>query len=130
MKPLKTLKDASKDLNLAYEKQDWGIINSEPSRLKEFIHYFHQNFPVGDPTFKYYMFELIVASFNDILVQCKATSKDISIFTTFVKKHQSDKVYKTIFCYWASIKEEKEFPVGYFLEKLPIGLRTRDVIPW
>ena len=35
------LKIASKDLGLIFHEQDWGIINSDGLRVREFIDYFY-----------------------------------------------------------------------------------------
>ena len=67
----KTLKDATKDLELVYEEQDWGIINSDVDRIKNFIQYFNKYEKKSDNTFKYYVFELIIASFNDAILENK-----------------------------------------------------------
>ncbi len=110
----KTLKDATKDLELVYEEQDWGIINSDPLRVKEFIIYFNKNLKQGDNSFKYYMFELIVSSFNDAILENKI--KDLeNIFSDFINKYKNEKLYQTIFSYWIEIKSNYDFPVGNYL---------------
>jgi len=112
-KKIDELKIASKDLGLTFEEQDWGIINSDELRVKEFIDYFNKNYKTKSNTFKYYMFELIVASFNDAIIE-KKTEEIETVFKDFVDSHKNEEVYQSIFSYWIRIRDD-EFPVGEYL---------------
>lgn len=114
----KTLKDASEELKLCYEEQDWGIINSDPNRIKEFINYFEKHKNSKSNSFKYDMFELIVASYNDAILEDKINNIIENDFRDLINEHKNEELYQTIFSYWIEIKNNEEFPVGNYLEKL------------
>lgn len=110
----KKLKDATSDLNLSYEEQDWGIINSDSSRVLEFIDYFNSNKKSKSSSFKYSMIELIISSFNDAIIENKINQKVENSFKDFIFHHKNKELYETIFNYWVSIKDDPEFPVGKY----------------
>lgn len=111
----KSLKKISKELNLDFETQDWGIINSSPERLIEFIDYFKENVLFDNQT-KYEIFDLIIASFNDGLVENKFKISTIKLFVDFIYEYSPNETFKPILDYWKSIKNE-EYPVSYFFGK-------------
>ena len=53
------LKQVSDELNLSFETQDWGIINSDENRVSEFISFFNENSDL-ESSLKYEVYELII----------------------------------------------------------------------
>ena len=111
------LKSVSEELNLSFETQDWGIINANPHRIEEFIGYFAQHDYLPKEV-KYPFFDLIVASFNDAILESLVNKENESLFKEFIKKHSIDELYKPILDYWKRITNEEEFPVGKLLKKI------------
>jgi hypothetical protein len=70
-KEMELLKQVSEELELSFETQDWGIINSSSDRVHEFIQYFEDN--KMENSIKYELFELVIASFNDAIIEKKWT---------------------------------------------------------
>ena len=66
-KKLGFLDIVSAELNLDNTAQDWGIENAAPARIKEFIEYFNTH--KFSNVVKYELFDLIVASFNDAILE-------------------------------------------------------------
>jgi hypothetical protein len=102
----------SQDLGLKYESQDWGIINANYKRVKDFINYYQKfNHPIY---LKYDLLELIIASFNDYELSEFKDKKIEMIFCNFLKKVCTEINLNTYnpFQYWIDITNEREFPVG------------------
>lgn len=95
---------------------DWGIINSDGSRVLEFIHYIDER-DYLDFTIRYSFVELIIASMNDAIMEGKADCEVHSKFYEYIKPILNDNKYYPYVTYWISIKSEEEYPVGYLLEK-------------
>lgn len=106
------LKQISTDLFLEYESKDWGIINSCSDRVEEFINYFNKNneFPTN---IQFELFELIVASFNDLILEHKEDNTTTNLFVNFVVSN-SRKPFLDIIDYWKGIYNEEEFPVAKY----------------
>ena len=115
------LKAVSDELGLTFfddqvsgANQDWGLINGSPGRMEEFIEYFTIHKPFSKIV-KYRLFELIIASFNEDLLEGSATKEKEQLFKQFVKNHSSDPFFKPILLYWKRIANKEDFPVGRLL---------------
>jgi len=115
------LKTVSDELGLTFfddqtsgVNQDWRLINGSPGRMEEFIEYFtiHKSL---SKIVKYRLFELIISSFNEDLLESSATKEKELLFKQFIKKHSSNPTFKPILLYWKRITNEEEFPVGKLL---------------
>ncbi len=113
---LELLKRVSKELELSFETQDWGIINSSSDRVNEFVQYFEDN-QILENSIKYELFELIIASFNDAILEGKMDKNLKSLFRDFLDKNSHNTTFKPIIDYWKSIENE-EYPVGKLLEEI------------
>ena len=108
----KNRKKISHDLGLNYGSQDWGIVNANYKRVRDFIEYYRNfNHPIY---LKYDLLELIIASFNEYELSGFKDKKLETQFCDFVKKVCTEINLHTYnpFQYWIDIKNEKEFPVG------------------
>lgn len=103
------VKQISVDLGLNYEEQDWGIINSDPQRVKEFIEYFLSE---SDLSFedKYQVLELIIASFNDAIINSLVDTDLDGLFSSFISNID---LSHPVLVYWKSVQDE-EFPVAKY----------------
>ncbi|WP_298760640.1 hypothetical protein [uncultured Psychroserpens sp.] len=101
------MKKITEDLNLNFESQDWGIINASPDRLEEFVKYFETS--RYSEKEKYELFELIIASYNDCLIEIKEKSK---IFEDFISNTKGSDTYNTIINYWKNLDNDDEFPIS------------------
>ena len=103
--------DVSKQLNLSYETQDWGIINADALRINEFINFYHSN-PAVAPFMKSDFLELIIASYNKAILDGIDNQPLQKVVLDFV---QEIKDCPWILKYWKSIADDNEFPVGNIL---------------
>lgn len=114
MQKSEILKQISLELNLAYEPQDWGIINADPNRVKEFISFYNDlNY---QDSIKYELFELIIASFNDLILEKKNEEVENNLFLNFIKNNLS-LPFINILDYWSKICNNDEFPVAKYFPK-------------
>lgn len=106
------LKSLSDELELEFESQDWGIANANPRRFEEFLSfYFSREFSFYE---KYELEELIIASFNEKLIDHQQVNEDAFIdFLSHVN-------YKGHLGYWASLytSDADEFPVSEIIRKV------------
>jgi hypothetical protein len=103
------------DLNIQYDRsdtQDWGIINADAKRVEEFINYYVKN--KLHRTQQYSLFELIIASYNETLLQKIDTETLNKIFLEFINNYKNETLNGVIE-YWKSIYDEDNFPVGKLL---------------
>ncbi|TDR17587.1 hypothetical protein [Marinicella litoralis] len=108
-KALELLKNLSNQLSLSYEPQDWGIINADSSRFIEFNKYYcDSNLESCE---KYQIEELIIASFNEVLLNNMQTYESLSVFFGFLNKAE----HKVVLDYWQSLNED-EFPVARIIK--------------
>lgn len=111
---IKDLSTISNELGLEYYDQDWGIVNGTADRFVEFVAYFEQLNHASNHV-RMEFFELIISSYNELLLEKKETDIKSTVFNAFVSKHSRDNLFKPIVRYWAGIANDDEFPVGYFL---------------
>ena len=113
MKPswIKKLSDAL-DLDSSFE-QDWGICNSSPKRISEFILFYETN-KIDHPYEPEALAELIFQSVNDHLEEASLEEQTLEMLGNFVQQHSSN--FPTTFEYWLSL-EGKEWPISETLRK-------------
>ena len=115
MDPYKELRDLSSKLNLIFEPQDWGIINSSSSRTIEFIMFYENS--IMSEHLKYDFFELIIASYNDLILDNpKSIEKTRIVFKNFIVKYSDHEPMKIALSYWKNL-EGPEFPVSQYLKE-------------
>ncbi|ALR31265.1 hypothetical protein ATE47_12360 [Chryseobacterium sp. IHB B 17019] len=114
MEKLEIIKKISSELNLQYETQDWGIINADPNRVREFISYYNKS---DCPNIiKYELFELIIASFNELILEGKNEKLINDFFTDFINNNLT-LPFTDILDYWNNIYNKEEFPVAKYFPK-------------
>ena len=103
-------------LNLRDARQDWGITNSDPSRVDEFIRFCEtaeltsaQQFAMG---------ELVFASANDALAEGIANDHLADTFERFLASGLQCLPWHIR--YWSSLGNEEEFPIATLLHRLTI----------
>ena len=101
-------------LNLENTRQDWGITNSDPSRVAEFIRFCETT--ELTPVQQFAMGELVLASANDALVEGVADEGLIDIIERFLASGLHG--LPAHFGYWSSLDDEEEFPIGSLLRRL------------
>lgn len=109
------LRDLSNRLGLTFESQDWGIVNSDPCRLWEFIHFYESEALTATQRFE--LGELIIASANERLMgDVDELNEGIQTFIDFIKAHKDEQsVHIT---YWSSLEADEEFPVAAVLRTI------------
>jgi hypothetical protein len=111
------LKQASQFLNLSFETQDWGIINSDYKRVFEFIKYLEE-YPHSDEL-RYWLTELIIASINDGIEQKCYSANQLFNLKEYLKN--SNKLHQSVIEYWTSLTEAPnadEFPGSFWLKSV------------
>ncbi len=121
----KTYDEVNKNLGLI-EDADWGIINEDADRVKEFIEYYNKNADLLEP-FKIYEFiELVISSFNAALVEEKVDNELKFLFKEFIYPHLADEDdsplsrYEAV-SYWACFDPEvarRDFPVAFMIKEM------------
>ncbi|MGB8367419.1 MAG: hypothetical protein WCD44_03610 [Candidatus Babeliales bacterium] len=114
MKKIDLLEVVSSDLGLSFIEQDWGIINGSSGRMEEFIKYYN-SYKYFPETIKYQLFELIIASFNEDLLEGSVTKEKELLFKKFIQQHSNNITFEPILTYWKKISDKEEFPVGKLL---------------
>ncbi len=99
-------------LGLAYEAQDWGIVNADASRLEEFILYYERH-PELDSTQRFELAELILASANELLLEGQASIP--MKLRSFLAQHGRDFVPHLE--YWRELDDQEEFPLTNWLDE-------------
>ncbi len=103
------LKNLSCELGLAYESQDWGIINADPKRLREFIQFYKTQYFCLSATQKFDLGELIMASANEAILEELITEETFTLFLQFIRKYRKELEYHLK--YWSSLEDTEEFPI-------------------
>ncbi len=106
--PKKLLVEICDELGLTFEGQDWGIINSDPSRFAEFIDYYESR--EMDKRQAYQVFELVLASMNDAMLEGRDIRTEI---LTFRNAHGRD--FPEQVEYWSKLANHEEFPIATVL---------------
>ena len=109
------LEEMCNDLGIDYDRydaQDWGIINADAKRVEEFINYFMEN--TLHRTQQFQVFELIMASYNEAMLERIDTEVLKKIFLEFVSIYNNEKL-DIIVKYWKSIYDEEIFQLGKVL---------------
>ncbi len=101
----------SQTLKLADGPQDWGIMNSDPSRIEEFIR-FRETAPLTSAQ-QFAMGELVFASMNDALIEGIA----VDDLERFLGLELHGLLWHVR--YWSSLGGE-EFPIAALLRRLAI----------
>jgi hypothetical protein len=110
------LKKVCKHLKIEFDKddmQDWGIVNSNPARVAEFIDYYKKT-ELDDET-RFHVFELIVASYNDAILGRLAKGQVKADFLQVIKESHDTPKLKIVRDYWKEIYNKENFPVGKLL---------------
>lgn len=100
------VKKMSLELGISYEPQDWGIVNANANRVDDFIEYFEKNFYELHTTQKFELFELIIASFNDAIIENLFTVNMQKSLADFLKKYADNSLYSVILRYWRENTDE------------------------
>jgi len=109
------LRELSVRLGLGYESQDWGIVNADPYRLREFIS-FYESEPLV-PSQRFELGELILASANErLLVGATDENEDMQMFVDFVRNHWQ--VQEAHIAYWLALQPDDEFPIAALLKRI------------
>ena len=90
----------SADLGLPEHQQDWGICNSDPRRIGEFIAYYMRN-KCDDEWEPEALAELIFQSAEDAAEEGLLTDQVKRAFLDWVAKKSSD--FPTTFAYWKAL---------------------------
>lgn len=115
---MKTLKDIHQDLSLSHPPdQDWGLVNGETGRTKDFIEYFNNNEQFIDKPTRLSYLDLVISSYNQNVLENKNIKHLYKPFKDYILKH-NESFYDVIIGYWISIRDDDEFPVGYVIEEI------------
>ena len=100
------LRELSDELDLAYEPQDWGIVNADGDRLDEFIGFFAQS--QLEPTQMFELADLILASANECMV------RGLKVYLPLLLKlaEQHKPAFAHHIEYWLGLSNDKEFPLS------------------
>tara|TARA_B100001750_G_C15379365_1_gene531599 strand:+ start:173 stop:535 length:363 start_codon:yes stop_codon:yes gene_type:complete len=113
-----TIEKISNDLGLK-NTSDWGIINDNPDRVKEFISYYNSHSHLFDLGIKINFTELIISSMNEAILENKRDNELDFFFREYIYEHLDDKfILINVIGYWMSIADEEEFPVGFLLDQI------------
>lgn len=112
---IERVKQMSRDLDLEYHPQDWGIVNGRAERIKEFIDYFQKGEQIFHSTQKFELFELIISSFNDAIIKEVLTDERKILLNSFLEKYSTDELYEVILNYWRRDDNEEEMPLWKYL---------------
>ena len=113
-----SLEKVSSELRLVLYEQDWGIANADYKRIPEFIQYFNRKETQLNEYFVCELTELVIASFNDFLVEGHKDTELIQQFNRFVDYLMNNEKCRKTVSYWKRISQNnlEEFPVGDWLE--------------
>ena len=111
------LQRISTDLKLIHFNQDWGIGNSDFNRVGEFLQYFVDEHHALDDFVKCELVELVIASFNELLIECQFDKKAEKQFNQFTEILANKYLCQKTLEYWKNISlhNEFEFPIGRLL---------------
>ena len=98
----------SKDLGLIATGQDFGIINADGKRLKEFIKYFKKNVAI-DPWEWEELADLILESANEAILEEYITEGEIDEISYILRFHRHK--FPQSWEYWIKIENEQDYPI-------------------
>lgn len=108
------LKKLSTDLGLEEYQQDWGICNSDPNRIQEFIRYFENNI-VEHPYEPEALAELILQSYEELEETGPEIEKDFGLIVKFIEDHGAE--FPMTLNYWRKLDGE-EWQLPSLLNKI------------
>ena len=114
------LRHLSKVLGLEYYCQDWGICNSCSNRVEEFIRFYESRSNCPNHV-KWDLVELIIASYNDRIVEGNANPTSDEMFKAFISRHKWEYHVRFQANYWKKIIEHEEFPIGKFFTDIDVS---------
>ena len=111
---MKDLVEISNELNFSEKSGgDWGIINTNPNRVQEFVEYLKINtMSVSD---KHEFLSLIISSFNEAILENKSSLELTQKVVELIKENLDEELYLIEYFYWASLDQE-EFPVSQIID--------------
>jgi len=101
-------------LGVQEQAQEWGTCNADPERLLEFIDFFERH-QAEHPSETEALAELIIASFNEGLVEGIDSEIHVEAFKAFVALNQAG--FPEQLAYWSELDDE-DFPVGHVLREI------------
>ncbi len=112
-----TFEEVCDKLKLEYTS-DWGIINSDGSRVEEFIQFVNERDDLEFST-RCEFVDLIFQSMNDAILEGRVDSDLETLFFNYVKSVKEGGRYWFRVDYWFSFSSEskEEFPIQVLLEK-------------
>ena len=111
------IENLSSALGLIKYDQDWGICNSDSSRITEFISFYEQRVP-EHPWEPEALAELIIASTNDGYHDATLSETTKAIVRGFLQGHRLEFPFQ--WAYWSKL-DSREFPVVELLSITPDG---------
>ncbi|WP_435260678.1 hypothetical protein [Tenacibaculum sp. nBUS_03] len=116
---MKTFEEINKELKLE-NTSDWGIINYDSNRVREFINYYNENIISIDKPTKVEFIDLIISSMNQALIEDKVNNELISLFSEYLHSIETTKLNLMILENWASYEstEVDPFPVADLIKTL------------
>jgi hypothetical protein len=110
-----SLREISADLGLRFSAhgQNWGVENSDPLRVTEFIRYFLK-FESEFPWDKEELGELILESANDGLLSISVSRLERDEVVKFISVHHDS--FPVTTKYWSALAGNSEFPIAQLLK--------------
>jgi hypothetical protein len=105
-------------LRIPCGSQDWGIINSDHTRLSEFINFYINNADNLDIPVKMDLVDLIFESYNDFLLITGNNETIQSMFEHLVNILKKEPHLSSKLNYWKNLNIENDFPMVKFLKPL------------
>ena len=114
----KTFKEVNKELGLEVTSE-WGIINGDANRVKEFLDYLIENKGILDKPTKFDFCELVISSMNEAILEKKVDDELKFLFKEYIYSNLDNETYVTLIMeYWAHYANEEEMPVGFLLREI------------
>jgi hypothetical protein len=115
MTSMDELQKISEQLGIAFhpnDAQDWGVINSQPERIRDFIEFLDANYTNFTFIQSNSIADLIISSVDELLLQ--GGSIDEIGFNDFLGKY-----FESIdsISYWISYGYREESPITYYIQK-------------
>lgn len=115
---IKTFEEVNKELGLI-STPDWGIINGDANRVKEFLTYIITQDDFSDSPTKFEFLELIISSMNDAILEKKVDEELEFLFKEYIYSNLNNETYVTLVMnYWAAHADDYEMPVGFIIREI------------